>query len=421
MKTYFYLLLLVAICIFPFEANAQRYQDILFGQVDSTTVVYGQNVDYTGALQQLQMDIFQPHGDTAQNRPAIVLVHGGNFTAGDRKNADVNLLCKAFARRGYVAASIDYRLGFGLDFFPKDSIKRRDSIIWATLRAMQDTKAAIRYMRGNAAAYKVDSNKIYVGGSSAGAIAALISVYLKDSSQLAEVVPEGPVLLRQIGGLEGSTGNGSHSSAVAGVVNLCGAVGRANWIKPGEPPVISMHGDKDRTVPYKHAEIVINIDFNFALEGSYLIDSAARANGIKSALYTWVNKGHVPYADSRQDMAKVISFVTCNMYKLLQPNGDTSGCYARQYDTIFTSIAPYAITETESLGIFPNPAHDYVNISANGPISQLHIYDVTGSEVYNYYQAGPQGMYYTGNLPAGIYLIRCLQGNRQLTKRLVIQ
>jgi hypothetical protein len=416
------LLILLVICLLPFALQAQRYRDVLFGAVDSVTVTYGQNVDFLGELEHLQMDIFSPHGDTVSKRPAIILVHGGNFTTGDRKEIDINLLCKALARRGYVTASIDYRLGFGVSISPGDSIKRRDSIIQETLRSMQDTRAAVRYMKANAQIYNLDSNKVYVGGTSAGAIAALLTAYLHDGNELNEVVPEGAKLLAAVGGLEGNSGSAVHSSKVAGVINLCGAVGRADWIKAGDPSVISMHGDQDRTIPYKHAEIVISIDFNFALEGSYLIDSVARSKEIHSVLYTWKNAGHVPFATSRQDMAEVISFVTCNMYKLVNPSGDTTDCNAAQYDTVFTALPLFALGNVKDMELYPNPSTGYVNVTINGHTGWLgnivEVRNMTGNTVKIFHQINQSERYYVGDLPKGIYTVSIPA--HAITKRLLI-
>lgn len=416
-------LFLLIVFIFPLVVNAQRYRDVLFGAIDSTTITYGRNVDFSGTMDALQMDIFSPHGDTVSNRPAVILVHGGNFTAGDRKELDLNLLCKALARRGYVAASIDYRLGFGIVFQPKDSVARRDSIIQETLRSMQDTKAAVRYMRANAGKYGIDSNKIYVGGTSAGAIAALLTAYLKDSNQLHEVAPEAGRLLAQVGGLEGSSGNAGHSSKVAGVINLCGALGRADWIQSGDPAIISMHGDQDRTIPYKHAEIVINIDFNFALEGSYLIDSVARSKGIHSALFTWKGKGHVPFATSTRDMAEVISFVTCNMYTLVNPSGDTTGCNTIEFDTVFTALPLFASGNVHNMELYPNPSHDYINIVTDGnsgPLGTLiEIRSMNGNTIKIFRQHSQSEKYYIGDLPKGIYIIS-IPGHAEMKKLVVM-
>jgi acetyl esterase/lipase len=82
--------------------------------------------------------------------PAVICIHGGGFSGGRREDYDD--LCRKFARRGYVAVTIDYRL----------SPKHR----WPA--HIYDCKAAVRWLRAHAAEYGVDSSKIGAMGSSAG-------------------------------------------------------------------------------------------------------------------------------------------------------------------------------------------------------------------------------------------------------------
>ena len=61
-------------------------------------------------MQTLLMDIYQPYNDPMAARPFMVLVHGGSFLQGNK--SDLEETCRAFARKGYVAVSIQYRLGY---------------------------------------------------------------------------------------------------------------------------------------------------------------------------------------------------------------------------------------------------------------------------------------------------------------------
>ena len=62
----------------------------------------------------LYMDLYMPPvGDTVDMRPAIIFMHGGAFLSGSRHDEVMVALCDSFAHLGYVAASIDYRLGMG--------------------------------------------------------------------------------------------------------------------------------------------------------------------------------------------------------------------------------------------------------------------------------------------------------------------
>lgn len=140
------------------------------------------SVTYSSAYS-LKMDIYQPVGDTMSARPIIILAHGGSFIGGDRaSDGTVDSLCARFAHRGYVTASIDYRLSDALSMISSDSTMAIDEVI----KAISYGKAAVRYFRQDRATtntYKIDTNKIYVGGNSAGAVLYMHVGYLTDISE----------------------------------------------------------------------------------------------------------------------------------------------------------------------------------------------------------------------------------------------
>ena len=80
----------------------------------------------------------------------MLCIHGGGFRAGKRESYDA--LCVKLAERGYVAATITYRLA------PQHKFPA----------AVHDTKAAVRWLRANAKTYKINPDKIGVTGGSAG-------------------------------------------------------------------------------------------------------------------------------------------------------------------------------------------------------------------------------------------------------------
>jgi len=94
------------------DCSSTRYDQEVFTSVDiQSNVVYGSNINANNANEILIMDIYQPAGDTASFRPLILWVHGGSFIGGTKNEQDVTNLSIAFAKRGYVCASISYRLG----------------------------------------------------------------------------------------------------------------------------------------------------------------------------------------------------------------------------------------------------------------------------------------------------------------------
>src|SRR5690606_34921075 len=95
---------------------------------------------------------------------------------------------------------------------------------------------------------KIDTNNIFIGGSSAGAITALHTAYLDRSCELEEFI--GLSVINTMGGVEGNSGNACYSSKVKGVINLCGALANYSWLETGDAALCSMHGTADGTVKY---------------------------------------------------------------------------------------------------------------------------------------------------------------------------
>jgi para-nitrobenzyl esterase len=272
-----YLLALTTFTVFNL-AKAQtpcstgRYSSDTFTNVTTTSnITFGANVTAGGANQNLTLDVYQPTGDLETARPLIIWAHGGSFIGGSKTDADVVALSQAFAKKGYVCASINYRLGLT----PFDSV----GAVKAVLRAVQDMKASIRFFykdKLTANTYKIDTNNIFIGGSSAGAITALHTAYLDKSCEVNYYI--NPTDLTTLGGMEGYSGNQCYSSKIKGVINLCGALGRYGWIQPGDVPFCSMHGTIDATVKYNRgfaAPLGIQL---ILLDGSRMLKEQANAS-----------------------------------------------------------------------------------------------------------------------------------------------
>ncbi len=106
---------------------------------------------------EMQLDLWKPK-TTSQPLPAIICIHGGGWYKGERSN--MANLAQALAAKGFVAATISYRLS-GEAKFPA---------------AIQDCKAAVRFLRANAAKFGIDAKAIGVTGLSAGGhLAALLT------------------------------------------------------------------------------------------------------------------------------------------------------------------------------------------------------------------------------------------------------
>ena len=144
------------------------------------------DVEYgTGGERKLKLDLYLPKGRTKAG-PAIVFIHGGAWKSGNR--GQMKFYCVKFAERGYVTATVSYRLT-GEAAFPA---------------AVHDVKCAVRWLRANAGRYLVDPDRVAVSGNSAGGHLAMMIGYSDDPS------------------LEGAGGNNSVSSRVCAVVDFYG-------------------------------------------------------------------------------------------------------------------------------------------------------------------------------------------------------
>ena len=112
---------------------------------------------------ELKMDIYMPEGDLSEGRPLLVMLHGGAFFIGNKEEKGQIGWCEYFASLGYVAVSVDYRLGFQVS---------REDLTAAEDRAFEDAAAALQYLLERDD-LRIDPDRIFVAGTSAGAMLAL--------------------------------------------------------------------------------------------------------------------------------------------------------------------------------------------------------------------------------------------------------
>lgn len=266
-----------------------RYISPVFDSVTVETVHFGQGLTIDGDTMQLYMDVYQPYGDTMQARPVIIFAFGGGFVQGSRTDWYVIEVCNQFAKAGYVCVAPDYRTG--IDYGEILALQHMRIFF----RPMQDMRACIQQIKADYSElgnnFKVDTNKIFVGGASSGAITALMTQYCDKESEMAQM---GDIAaLNALGGFNSSTGYyPNYSWNGVAVINVAGALIDANWIDSGNIPVISAHGDADAIVPYKYGGFG-GISFGFFdLQGSFVVDSMATAKGVCSYLYTMAGQNH---------------------------------------------------------------------------------------------------------------------------------
>jgi len=363
----------------------------------------------------LFLDVYQPEGDLEDLRPLVIFAHGGSFVAGSKDGADVVPLCSDFARMGYVTASIQYRLGIAISFFIEQPATE------AVIRGFHDMKAAIRFFRksveedGNP--YKIDINKIYLAGVSAGGFIALHNGYLDQESEIPPIVDQSADGLT--GGVEGDSGNSGYSSEIHGVVNICGALADTAYMATGDVPVVSFHGPNDAIVPYGSDTQTLGGFPVVEVDGSESIDIKADELGIENCFEIYEDQGHVPHVTSvayydttRAIMSNFLSHLVC-------PDIDLN-C---DYTEIFIVGVEEQLKNT-NLHIYPNPAKDevFVLVPQSVTESRIQILDHLGRVVYTSKISAMQDRIEIalGDLENGNYLIRWKDSQQSRTERLVI-
>ena len=403
--------------------SSGRYSsDVYTSYVTTYSITYGQNVSLNGSNDVLTLDFYEPAADTAKARPLIIWAHGGNFVSGTSKDTDVVNLSKRFALKGFACASINYRLGLTLDSV---------SAVQAVVRAVQDMKAAVRFfykdkLTGNT--YKIDTNNIFIAGSSAGAIAALHTAYLDRTCEVNTYIKQGA--LDSLGGLDGYSGNQCYSQKIKGVISLCGALASYGWMEAGNLPLCSMHGTADATVIYGRGEVAPYGIKLMYLDGSRMIYQRAQAVGVPNNFYTWYGAGHVPYVSANSSstptvyMDSAVNFVRdylvqrlgCTNPAILIPNTPYGTATLYPYTTCTTN-SPLSCTQQTGINkinakllqsVYPNPSNSDVTVvfANSGDMYSIELSDISGRVIKS--TTSNQATYNLerNSLTAGVYFLK---------------
>ncbi len=268
-------LLLMLTCWYSKSFAQKRFKQEVFSQIDSVkNIQYGQAVNLKGQKEDLLLDIISPQNDTMKKRPLLIFIHGGGFKNNSKTGAYSAMICNSFAKRGYVAATIDYRLGV-------DKSNSNTDYAEALYRGQQDGKAAVRFFRKNADKYGIDTAQIFVTGTSAGSKICLAMAYM-DEQEIPKEIDQ-----QKWGSLEGTSGNEGYSSKVQGVINQWGCVIDYKWINRGDAPLFNASGTADKTVPYDSS-----FDYHGMKYGSLILYERCLSVGVPTGLRPFIGAGH---------------------------------------------------------------------------------------------------------------------------------
>lgn len=378
------------------SCDGLRYLTPVFSGIDSTLdLQFGSNDNAWSFNTDLFLDIYEPAGDTVSQRPALVFAFGEGFLSGNRE--DVAGICRSFARHGFVVANIDYRKYPGLFF--TDSSQTVD----AAIRATQDMKAAIRYLREDAATqnnFRIDPDYIFAGGISSGAIAACYTAYLDSLDPVSPVIQ---TLLNDNGGLEGNSNNLQRSSEVAGVLNWSGGLKDDEMMDANDPPIYSAHDTGDGVVPFGSGRVVVGLGVTIFFEGSGTLQARANSLNIWNDLDTFSTNTHVSYVDIPTDFLTVFQGSLAMMYEVLCPGNTTAVLPDRQRD----------------FQLWPNPASSFVQIKmdADVQVEEIEIINQVGQRIWKSSSRNGSRKIDLRDVPNGVCLLVIKEASGAVTAR----
>ncbi len=485
--------LILIICLLTsYQAGAQvRYLEEVFSSVNITSdIVYGLNVTViTGApaLDTLKMDIYEPDGDTAAIRPLILYLHTGSFLpvpingqcTGDKSDSASVEMCMRFAKKGYVVASINYRLGWNP---VGDQDTRTGTLLNAVYRALQDAKSSVRYFRKSIALsgnpYKIDDTKIAIAGQGSGGYVALAyaSVSSYADISLTKFINLGTgnsyIDTTLSGDWDGNGGvglnqpmlnNPGFSNDINFVVNMGGAMGDSTWLEAGDVPMVCFHVPNDPFAPYTYGPVIVPTTQQFVVNVSGSYDIVRRATylgnndsfrflGLTDAFTTRANLINDNYDGlfplERPDPPGPLTGeagpwewwdVNCsNHASSLASNPDMSKAKGMAYiDTVQSYVCPrmfralglnVGINEVlqlqESIKVYPNPSAGNFKIIVNAYFSELqtiHITDFTGKIIRTI--KGDRSFIYEinrQNLSSGVYFVKAQFTKGTVVKKIIL-
>lgn len=474
------------------EAQTKRYVDPVFEGVKLTkNIKYATAPNGYGTLDpiDLYLNLYEPVGDTETKRPLLIVAHAGSFVSpallplifgtasiGTKEDETMNEIARRFTKMGYVVASIEYRSGWNPT--SQDISVRKGTIMQAAWRAIQDGRAATRFLRKNADQYKIDESKIAILGSQSGGYIPVHMAYFDKPVEIACDNCADPTKLKDpnnkavidttvLNGFNIPWGYPEVSDKFKIGIALNAAVADSSFIEGGEIPMLSVHGIENNT-PYG-TDIVSTSSGQQVVEVSGGRDMMARATrrGNQEVLREVPDAKPLPFADkgilengtqitipglytfsassmqyqvygftekstaeqiavAKTHIDTVMMFIVPRMNKVLElntapvtvtPGEDT-------VDDLISSVNEAQVLRTE-VKMYPNPTTGDFSIALGNSgvkITRIDLFDYTGRLVQSV--AGSQDWKQTVNLNGvsqGLYTVRLSTDNGQASQRLLVK
>jgi hypothetical protein len=277
----------------------------------------------------MQMDIYTPVGDTETNRPVIVYLHTGNFLppiinggiSGSRRDSAVVNSCKRWAKSGYTAVALSYRLGWNP--ISTNADVRRGTLLQAVYRALHDTQTGVRFLRASMAQgnpYGINPDQIVLYGQGSGGYVAqaynTLNDYANEIAGLSKFISSESGVPYVLEGIDGTIDGGPGAIRlpdplqVAGIdrsismsINAGGALADISWLDAGEAPMVAIHCIRDPFAPFDDGIVVVpTTEENVvAVSGGNVFIQAANDFGNNDA-FKDIPDGNDPFTDRARSL-----------------------------------------------------------------------------------------------------------------------
>jgi hypothetical protein len=426
--------------------------------------VYGTAVDYAGNVDTLLMDIYKPKGDSNCHRPVMVMVHGGAWIAGSKEDGNMVYMTRELAKRGWVVANINYRLGVhttanhtmyafcnpGLAA-PCGYIADSSEMIRALYRGMQDTKGAIRYMKTRNVMDSTDINNVFIAGESAGAfnvMAAAFTDQISEKHPACNSIADAPVpdsdmagygciptpISRSrpdLGSIEGDLHLGTYDASVDGVGSFYGGVLDTMVFQQAfmSPTVYMFHQGSDVVVHYNRGRLLGRLSYEcfgaVNLCQPYYFYPVAYGN--EAVRRHFVNLGatapvfqadivnNYSYQNNCTDNGHSIDFLATRFQSMVDQFADRIAFNGNTPNPLCLVGIETAV-KSPVFRLYPNPSHEKVTIEAVG--GNLHsdfvLIDVFGRSVFSGKLNGQRTELDLHEFESGIYFLRIVSSGQTL-------
>ena len=465
--------------IFSGICYGQNFTDTVYQIQTSYDIVFGNQVDFAGNQRDLFMDISTPTNDNPGlcKRPLLIAIHGGAWIAGDKSENNISRIREDFAKRGYVTASINYRLGqfnthqanncnvqaFGLEW---NCLNMGDTSEWyrGYYRGIQDANSAIRYLVNHASTYQINTDQIFLVGESAGGFIAMGAGFIDDVNEIPQnlvgMYPDiqAPNTMYEQACVQGYNLDTNIASMnlsrpalgaidagdnypinepyhIVGVGNFFGGAFNNIFASTnGTPPALYLfHQPNDLIVPFNSQKVFAG--YNTCLQqfpfncGSILNrPTIMGSNKIKTWLDDLANNGQV-----------VPTYMT-DFTNNTTPCSTTPG-HGHAYDNFWlrtNNLADFFAglmyvcdlnvqtnVVKNKFEIFPNPMNEYGEFNVFGEFengNELMIHTMDGRLVYQTVIINPTDkLTINFNIPKGAFIISISKGEHQIHKKLIVE